>query len=435
MKLTKRISDGMRSVLGNLGDPSRDKAAAIYFTDDHIPDEQLRKAFEGNWIAKKIVTIPAMDATRKWRRWSGEGGDVIRVAETEFDLREKVYQAMWQARLWGGAAIYIGIEGQDSSEKLDVESVSRGGLRYLNVMTRKELAAGELERDPDSPFYGKPSYYTINGSVSQATIHPSRLAIFHGAPKATTFENEGHSQTHGWGNSELQATYDAMKQAGGIFAGVASLVQEANVDVIGIPDLAMSLSTEDGKAEILNRVQVVAATKGITGSIIKDALESYERHSASFNNLGQIEQIAAMLCSAAADIPATRFLAQSPTGLNSSGDSDMANYHDMLESIQTLKIQPAIATIDQCMIRSATGSHNDVIEFAWNPLKQTSEADQAEIEHKRIDAISKIDLSIVPEEAVYELMKGWGWFSGVEVSNYDDYKTTIEAQRLRLEQV
>ena len=193
---------------------------------------------------------------------------------------------------------------------------------------------------------------------------------------------------------------------------------------------------ETFRNQVLKRFSLAAANKGINGTLIidKDG-EEYHRKSANFSNLAPLMQTFAMVCSAAADIPATRFLAQSPTGLNSSGESDMANYHDMLESIQSLTIAPAIELLDKCMIRSALGKESEEIQARWMPLKQTSELDEAEIAKARMDAMSKMDLSVMPEETMYEVIKSWGWFAGVDISNFKDFQTVMNAQRASLEQV
>ena len=429
------FTDKLATLIGNFGDPSRDKAASVSIVDEEFTDEQLAAAFNSNWIARKVITIPAQDATRKWRDWSGEGADAVEVEEKRLNLRAKTFEAAWKARLWGGAAIYIGIEGQDPVEPLDVESVGADQLQYLNVMTRRELIAGDLERDPLSPYYGTPQMYTIEGDSTNALVHPSRLALFYGSTKADTWQLSAN-RNDGWGDSVLKSVYDTIRHSGGVFAGVASLVMEANVDVIAVQGLMSRVNDETFRNQVLKRFSLAAANKGVNGTLIidKDG-EEYHRKSASFNNLSVIMQMYAMLCSAAADIPATRFLAQSPTGLNSSGESDMANYHDMLESIQSLTIAPAIELLDKCMIRSALGQESEEIQARWMPLKQTSELDEAEIAKARMDAMSKMDLSVMPEETMYEVIKSWGWFAGVDISNFEDFSNVMEAQRGRLEQV
>lgn len=368
--------DGLKSLIGNLGDPSRDKSASVYFADKNIDDQQLMAAFETNWIARKIVVIPVQDGVRKWRTWGGEKADAISSEEKRLKVKAKIFEAAWKGRLFGGAAIYIGTD-QESSEPLNVDTIRKGGIKYLSVMTRRELTAGGLMQDPFSEYYGRPEEYAISGGTGQAYIHPSRLVLFYGDDKPDTWFSNGVDL--GWSNSVLKAVHDTIAQTGGTFASVASLVFEANIDVISMPDLMSNIGSDGYESNVIKRFQLAASNKGINGTLILDKEETYERRSAVFAHLPEIMQAFAMYCAAAADIPATRFLAQSPNGMNATGDSDMANYHDKIQSMQMLTFEPAMSVLDACLVRSALGAQRDDASFTWNPLKQMDEKELAEI--------------------------------------------------------
>ena len=393
----KYLTDSLKSLIGNLGNPERDKSASVYFHENLLTDEQLIAAYNSNWIARKIVDIPAKDSLRKWRTWNDEAAK-IEAEENRLNVRSKISEAMIKARLFGGAGVYIGTD-QESSEPLDIEKIKVGGIDYLTVLSRRELTAGEIEQDPQSEYYGKPKNYTINGVTGHATIHPSRLILFNGDSKADVWLSAGINA--GWGESVLKATADTILQAGGTFGSVASLVFEANIDVIGVPDLMSSVGNQGYEANILKRFMLAATGKGINGTLILDKEETYNRKSASFAQLPEIMNTFAMYCAAAADIPATRFLAQSPNGLSSTGESDMANYHDKLQSMQTLTIEPAMGLFDQCLIRSAGVAESD---FTWNPLKQMSEKELAEIGKITTDSLKILsDMDVFTAEELREL--------------------------------
>lgn len=304
--------------------------------------------------------------------------------------------------MFGGAAIYIGTD-QEPSEPLNPESIKQGGIKYLSVMTRRELTAGGLMQDPFSEYYGRPEEYTISGGTGQAYIHPSRLVLFYGDDKPDTWFCNGVDL--GWSNSVLKAVHDTIAQTGGTFASVASLVFEANVDVISMPDLMSNIGSDGYESNVLKRFQLASANKGINGTLILDKEETYERRSAAFAHLPEIMQAFAMYCAAAADIPATRFLAQSPNGLNSTGDSDMANYHDKIQSLQELTFETAMSVLDACLVRSALGSHPNDASFTWSPLKQMDERELVEIDKLKMEAADKMDSGAMALESVYALQK------------------------------
>ena len=290
MKLTL---DGLRSLFGNLGNEGRDKNAGLEFDYGSINDEQLINAYTTNWIARKIVDIPARDSLRKWRVWSGDNADAMELEEKRLDVPGKLLETLIKARLFGGAALYIGTN-QRPEEELNVDALKAGGIEYLNVMTRCELNPGDIERDPFSPYFGKPKNYLISGETAQAEIHPSRLVIFGGDKKADAWRAAGFNI--GWDESVLRATFDTIKNAGGSFSNVASLIFEANVDVIGVPNMMAQIGNAGYESELLKRFQLAALGKGINGTLLMDAEETYERRSASFAQLPDLMREFALHC-------------------------------------------------------------------------------------------------------------------------------------------
>ena len=108
----------------------------------------------------------------------------------------------------------------------------------------------------------------------------------------------------------------------------------------------------------------------------------------------------------------------------------MRNYYDKIGSMQTNKIEPALYNVDQCLMRSTFGEIPDDLTFEWNPLRQMSEAELAEIDKTRSDAIAKLDSPAVSAETLYQIQKGWGWFEGTGIDNFAGYQnsTVIEEQ-------
>ena len=383
------IIDGLESMTSKMGDPARDKNAGTVFVDKPIGAEQLAAAYENNWIARKIVDVPAYDALREWRIWNTSEARKIEAEEKRLGVKQKVLEAFIKARLFGVAAIYFATD-QDPLTPLEPDSVKKGGIKYLTVLTRRELQATDIDRDPMSEYYGKPLSYTITGGTGtsqSADIHPSRLVILTGDEPADSWQMTSAD----WGGrSVLKATYDTIRNAVGAFSNVASMLFEANVDVIGVPDLMANVGGSGYESDILKRFALAAAGKGINGTLIIDAEESYNRKQVSFNTLPQVMESLALLCAAAAYIPATKFLAQSPSGLIATGDHDMANYHDLLSAHQSLKIGPAMSLFDDCLVRSALGSNPDDINYGWVPLKQMTEIELSEIGKSITESIERL---------------------------------------------
>ncbi|MDE0924767.1 anti-CBASS protein Acb1 family protein [Aurantimonas coralicida] len=393
-------TDSLLALTSGMGDPTRDKAAGTYYGPSFLTDEQLLYAYQGSWLPQKIVNIPAMDSIRKGRDWQAENKQIeaIEAEEKRLGLWQKLLDARIKARLWGGAAIYMGTD-QSPETPLRLDGLGKGGLKYLTVLSRREVIAGELDQDALAETYGRPKDYQVTGATMLAKIHPSRLVVFVGQPHPDVWLSQGVNR--GWGESSLQAVFDAVKNADSTAANIASLVFEANIDVFGVPNFMSMIADPEYRSRLLERFTLANVGKSMNRALIMDAGETYDRKQVAFSQLPEVLQQFLIIVSGAADIPATRLLGQSPAGMNATGESDMKNYHDRIESMQKLELQPAIYGLDEALIRSALGDRPAEIYYDWAPLSQMSEKDKADIALKKAQAFQiDINSGVMPDSAL-----------------------------------
>ncbi|TWB61682.1 hypothetical protein FBZ98_1011027 [Rhizobium sp. ERR 922] len=430
------MRDSLTSLVSRMG-TSRDKAATTFYTHPILTDEQIVAAYRGSWLPRKIVDIPALDSCRKWRNWQADDKQIeaIEAEEKRLNVKGKVLEASKKARLWGGAALLIGTGDADPSLPLEPERVGKEGLQYLTVITRRHLAAGEIDRDVSSEWYGKPKVYMVStASGTQINVHPSRLVIFSGAMAPDQDLDAAIAQ--GWGESVLTATLDAIKNADATAGNIASLIFEAKIDIIKVPNFSDSIGNQAYEDAVLRRYQLANTVKGINGTLILDAEEDYQSKTASLTGLTDILMGFMQIVSGAADIPVTRLLGQSPAGMNATGESDMKNYHDRIQSMQELDYTPAMSRLDECIIRSATGSRDESIYYSWAPLEQMSEKDKADIFKTKADAARQLvgtasGQEIIPREALSDALVNAlvedGSLPGLEAA-IEEYGTLAENQ-------
>ncbi|MFN4161096.1 MAG: anti-CBASS protein Acb1 family protein [Stenotrophomonas sp.] len=394
-----QIKDGLVNLVANLGTP-RDKAAASFYGLPVLTEADATNAYCGTWLARKVIDIPAMDSCRKWRGWSADQAQIsaIEAEEKRLGLQQKMLEALTRARLAGGAALYIGTGHADPMQPLKPETIGKGGIKHINVLSKRVLQAGELDRDPESPGYGRPAYYNLSsGTAGQLRIHPSRLVILQGATKPDPELDTGD----GWGDSVLLAISKAIKDADSTAGNIASLVFEAKVDVIKIPNFMSMLSDPAYEEQMLKRMQLAMMAKGINGALLLDAEEDYEQKQAQFGGLTDVMMAFMQLTSGASDIPMTRLLGQSPGGMNASGESDLRNYYDRISSGQELVLAPAMQVLDECLIRSALGSRPKEVFYNWRSLWQTTDKERADIGKITADTIKTItDTRLIPEDVM-----------------------------------
>ncbi|MGB0854663.1 MAG: anti-CBASS protein Acb1 family protein [Pikeienuella sp.] len=418
------INDGLQNVTSGMGS-TRDKGwQAAYTMPVDNPTVNLT-AYKASRMIARAIDLPAEDACREWREWQAKGTDIskIEAEEARLGLQGKMFEARRLARLMGGGALMIGTGDKDLMEPLNPERIGKGGIKYLTILSRQSLNAGEIGRNPAEPEFGVPTRWSINGGETGALdIHPSRLVISHGvAPLA---DSQGYDAFDGWGGSVLPGMLDALRRVDEGAANVNSLLYEAKIDVVRIDGLMQKLQSggQTYEAELLRRFTLAATAKGINGMLILDALEEYQQKSASFGGLPDVMVTFMQLASAAVGIPMTLFFMQSPGGLNSTGESDVRNYYDRVKVEQSLRMQPSMAVLDECLIRSALGSRPADVFYNWRPLWQPTAKERAETAKIQSEAMEKaVNIDAVSIEAAGKsLVNAFtesGAFPGLEAAN------------------
>jgi phage-related protein (TIGR01555 family) len=447
---TGRVFDTLSNVLASIGVINRDKSTATRWTFNPLTVEQIEFAYRGDWVTRKIIDIPAMDSTRAWRDWQAEDKDITRLEELErnFDLQNKVYEALRLARLYGGSVLIFGggdNAADDMTKPLNLNKVGRDWLRYIHVFGRWNVGAGPLIRDILDPWFGEPMYYSPTALVGETLpllqIHPSWVVRFWGAPYSDPLR-----AFDPWADSVLQAVNEAVQNAAVVGNSIASMIYEGKFDVIKIPRLTELANTDAGQAKLQSRFATVNTAKSYVNSIVMDAEEEWQRVTTQFSGMEKVLQVYLMIASGAADIPATRMLGQSPVGMNATGDSDVRNYYDRLSSDQVTKIQPRMSRLDEVVIRSALGHRDPELHYKWNPLWQLDAKDKALIDYQKAQAAQiEATIALVPAQALAigrqnQLVED-GVYPGLEQAIEDakvagDYGSgevlTLEGKRLAL---
>jgi len=394
--------DSLKNFVANLN-TTRDKQSAADYFLNILTDEQLSAIYRTSWMAKKTVNIPAQDATRRWREWMAESDQIelLSAEEKRLGIQRKVLNGLASGRLFGGAGIYFSIKGDnDPSLPVNPERVRKGGLAFATVLSRRVLQAGDVENDPLVEGYGLPKFYRVtSGTGVNTEIHPSRIILFGGAP---VLDPETSIVVNaGWEDSVLQAAYDVIRTADATAMNISSLVYEAKVDVLKIPALADIMADQQTRVLLEQRIALCAQLKGNNGMLVIDGEEEYEQKSFTFAGLPDINRDNLQAVAGAADIPITRFLGQTPSGLSSTGESDLKNYYDSVASAQTLILSPALQVFDECLIRSALGTRPDDISYEWASLWQMTDTEKSAISKQTAETISILaSTKLFPDEAL-----------------------------------
>ena len=385
-------TDGLENLVSGIG-TDQDKTTHYNYTFTPIPQYEADAMYRGDWLSRKIIDIIPDDMTREWRTWQAEQAEEVYKAEKSLAVKEKINEAKKWARLYGGAAILIG-DGTDKPEQpLEVNSITKDGIKYLRVFSRYDLSPGEINSDLSSEYFKLPEIYSING----ISIHRSRFVIFDGLP----LPPRARETNQGWGDSVFDAIKEAILHCGATNGNIMALINEMKIDIVKVPALDDNLSTQDGTNRLTKRFNLANRLKSTIRMLLLGADETYEQKQANLNGLPELMRLFLQVAAGAADIPITRLLGQSPSGLASTGESDIRNYYDNIRSQQNTDLRAELEPLDNALIRHTLGDYPEGISYEWNSLWQMSPQEKADVDHKnaQTDKIY-IDSALFPDEAL-----------------------------------
>ena len=422
--LVARVADGIANLYSRLGTSSDRNTQSAYFTPV-ISQQQIEAAYRSSWLTRKVHDLPPFEMTRAGREWKAQQDQIEALENEELRLAlwPKLRQALTTARLHGGAAILLGVRQGTPDTPLVVERLGAKSLRYAFVCSRHQLyAPWGFETDPESDFFGAPAMWEMRGARGGTVrIHPSRVITFHGKPvppgAITTSQLDQF-----WGDPLLLSIKSAIDNAETSQAAVATLLHEMKQDVISIPGLTEQIAAEGAEARLAARIEAIDRFKSMFNALLLDGggddgkgAETWETRQLSFAQHPELLRQFVAIVAGAADIPVTRLMGESPGGLNSTGKGEQDDFDRMIGALQNADLRPALARIDEILLRSTLGSRPPEIYSAFAPLREPDEAQASEVEKREAETVqiyagtNLIPADALAKAAVNRLIEGGRW--------------------------
>ena len=368
--------------------------------------------YEICWEARKIVRIPVEDALRK----SWETQDIPEKMQKAFKRKLDALRfntiltrSCMLERLLGGCLTFMGLD----SNKDDVKSpfdprTHRSNLRFLNAIPISRLARINWETDPMSEYYMRPREFMVNAQP----LHISRCLVWDGEPLFDPYDfalTNFRANLAGFGPSKLAPIWDDIIKAKGTRQAAYQLIQTNNAIILAINELQDLQGTKTGK-EALNKLKDIANQLSLyRAAFVDKGRVEVNQHSASFGSVPELIITFIQVLSAASDIPATRFLGQAPGGLNATGESDLENYYNMIDSYQHQRLEPALRRVydvlGYSMFPQEWSKERENLSIVFPPLWNVNELEEAQRKATEIDNLFKVwqEGLIGDEKAIEEL--------------------------------
>jgi phage-related protein (TIGR01555 family) len=401
-KVKKYAKDGWSNLISGLNSVAAKKKHTTHTPDALISDDELESIYIEDGLGARIVNLMPNDMFREGWEYSFPDMEELKAKELAekysnimeiIEAPQKCKEAMQWARLKGGSALLIGVvDGKTMENPLDPKKIKENGLEKLRVLDRSEIEFDKIQfqMDPTKPRYGLPELYAIKFDISpneQDTkmVHYSRVIEFHGDRLPGKTKRRLSPEIRYWGISILQRAEEHLKIIGSSIGSIDQLLHEMSVGKYKIKDLAMQLSSPEGKEALQRRIELQDLTRSVFRSQFFDSEEDFARDTVSFQGVPEILYIIFMLISADTGYPITRLFGVSPGGMNATGESDMRNYYDAVRSEQELILQPVLLRLVK-IISEWQKIEEPYVEFI--PLETMNEKERADLEKVKVDAES-----------------------------------------------
>ena len=401
----------------------------------------MTSLYRNDWICKRIIDTPAEDMTRAWIKFVSQiDPDAIKKLEKvirKTHVKERILNTLKWARLYGGAGAVIMIKGQEDmmDQPLDLDTIMPGSFCGLIVLDRWDGITPDIDlvTDMSDPDFGRPKYYYIGGQQfgGNMRVHYSRILTFVGRELPNV---EEQAEMY-WGASEMEHVFEELNKRNTSSANIAQLLFQANLRVLKVGDLAEQLATLDPGAleEIYEVARAQNELMSSFGIQFLDKDDNFETHQYTFTGISDVYKAFMSDIAGAAEIPATKLFGRSPEGMNSTGESDLTNYYDGIVAKQEATLRPALEKLLPIICISTFGAMPDDIDFEFNSVRSSSEAERANLAKNIVDSVLAVFNSDVIDKptAMEELRKSssyTGLFTSITDEQIDAAKQEMEMQ-------
>ena len=384
----------------------------------------IDELYRSNWMAKKLIDIPASDMTRKWRNFTHDDAGVIKkrgLVEKKLNVKDVVRRAIQWADLYGGAVIVLHLDDKkEISKPLDVNKIKKGQLSGIDVVFKDQIVpASQINLNPYSSHFQSPEFYYI-ASADRQLIHHSRIIPFYGAELPLYSLLKQNS----WGDSKLAASHEIILMAEKIWQDISQLISQANIDVLQIKGY-MDLMGANRPNLFRGRLNEIENITSNYKKLILDADDKYERKELSgLQGLAEVMFQILQMIAASGNMPTTRFLSSSVGGF-STGDNEITEYYDSMHERQN-RIYPQINKLDEIIEMSTFGRKMD-IDFEWNSLREMDDAQKSDVDLKKAQRDETyLRMGVIDEAIIGEQLMNEGTYSSIDADWIQKLKDTPE---------
>lgn len=390
---TVTVQDAFSNPLFRLGWGSQSPLEATEYPLTRMTDNYalLNSLYRDNWVVQNVVGLVVDDMLREWYRLKGnitpEMKAMLDQAERKTRIQGRINEGLRWGRLYGGAAGLIIIKGQeDLSKPLDLNMIFPGSFQGLYILDRWQGVTPNmgLVFEGGDPV---PESYNITDARGRTVVnvHHSRVVRFTGRDLPMI---ERQAEMY-WGESEIEAIYKEIVAHDNVSANMAALTFQANINTMEIKGLEQLFSMGPTQAQyrFWRTLQAQSVLRSNFGTQLVEQGTKLTNTQYSFAGLQDVYESMCLNLCGASHYPMTKLFGRSPSGMNATGESDLKNYYDYVDSQREAKLRPALQKLLPVLAMSAWGHVPDDLDFVFPPLWTPTAKEVAEIAKIKSEAI------------------------------------------------
>lgn len=357
----------------------------LWFANQGFIGYQLCAMLAQQWLVSKCCLMPAEDATRKGYEITVNDGsevdpevlDKMRKLDVQYNVTKNLIQFIQFGRIFGIRIAMFHVDSEDTDyyfKPFNPDGVTPGsykGISQIDPYWITPQLDPESAGDPSSIHFYEPTWWNIAGKL----IHRTHLIVYRTEEVADILKP---SYIYG-GVSIPQKVYERVYAAERTANEAPMLALTKRTDVIKV-DLTQALAQEMSFVQRLEKWAAYRDNYGIKALGLKEEMQQFDT---SLADLDAVIMTQYQLVAAAANVPAVKLLGTSPKGFNATGEFEEANYHEMLESLQTHALSPVLERHHLLLVRSEICPEFNIAPFdttiTWKPIDAMTGKELAEL--------------------------------------------------------
>lgn len=384
--------DAFSNPLFRLGFGSQSPLEATEYPLTRMTDNYalLNSLYRDNWVVQNVVGLVVDDMLREWYTLQGvspKAMEMLLQEERRTNLRARLNEGLRWGRLYGGAAGLIMIKGQEDmlSEPLDPETIYPGSFQGLYILDRWQgvVPGMKLVFEGGEP---NPLYYSITDAKGHTVtkVHHSRIVRFTGRDLPYL---ERVAELY-WGESEVEALYKDVVAHDNVSANMAALTFQANINTMEVKSLdqLLSMSSPAVQRRFWDVIQAQSVIRSNFGLQLVEQGSKLTNTQYSFAGLQDVYESMCLNLCGASHYPMTKLFGRSPAGMNATGESDLKNYYDYVDSLRESKLRPVLEKLLPVLCMSVWGAVPEY-KITFPPLWTPTASEVAAIAKTKAEAI------------------------------------------------